>query len=89
MLIQFKVKNFLSFKDEAIIDLRAVASDQSMPSNLIEKEYRNKPIKMLKSAALYGANASGKTNFIYAMTLFKDFICRNDGGYHQHNVNGR
>lgn len=70
MLIMFKVKNYTSFKDEAILDMRA-ASYKQHPTHLIET---NDGIKLVKTVAVYGANASGKSNFISAMYFFEKYI---------------
>lgn len=70
MLVMFKVKNFMSFKDEAILDLRATSYVQH-PSHLLRG---NEKYNLLKTVALYGANASGKSNFISAMYFFEKYI---------------
>lgn len=70
MLLMFKVKNYTSFKEETILDLRATAYKQH-PDHLIKI---NDKMSLLKVAALYGANASGKSNFIAAMFSFEDYI---------------
>ena len=69
MLIMFRVRNFASFKDEVILDLRAV-SYKEKKSHVIETE-RNKIVKTL---AMYGKNASGKSNMISALYFFESFI---------------
>lgn len=70
MLLMFKVKNYTSFKNEAILDMRATAYVQH-PSHVIRI---NDKLSLLKTTALYGANASGKSNFISAMFFFKQYI---------------
>ncbi|MDD2375358.1 MAG: ATP-binding protein [Eubacteriales bacterium] len=70
MLIMFKVKNFTSFKDEAKLDMRATAYKQH-PSHLLTTPEGK---KLIKTAAIYGANASGKSNFISAMYFFENYI---------------
>ena len=70
MLVMFKVKNFMSFRDEAILDLRATSYVQH-PSHLL---HVNEKYNLLKTVALYGANASGKSNFISAMYFFEKYI---------------
>lgn len=70
MLLMFKVKNYTSFKDEAILDMRATSYVQH-PSHVIQV---NKKLGLLKTAVLYGANASGKSNFISAMFFFENYI---------------
>lgn len=69
MLIMFRVKNFASFKDEVILDMRAV-SYENMKSHVIESE-KNKVVKTL---AIYGKNASGKSNLISALYYFESFV---------------
>ncbi len=69
MLIMFKVKNFLSFKDETILDLRATEYTEH-PTHILNHD----DIKVLKSTAIYGPNASGKSNLISAMFFFKQYI---------------
>ena len=63
MLIQFSVKNFMSFKNRKTFTLLAGAEKENK-ENLISTENE----KILKTAAIYGANASGKTNFMKALT---------------------
>lgn len=70
MLIMFKVKNYTSFKDESILDMRAAAYVQH-PYHVIPV---NDKIRLLKTTALYGANASGKSNLISAMFFFEQYI---------------
>lgn len=70
MLIMFKVKNYTSFKDEAILDMRAVSYKQH-PTHLLET---HDGVKLVKTVAIYGANASGKSNFVSAMFFFENYI---------------
>jgi len=77
MLIMFRVKNFASFKDEVILDLRAV-SYKGMKSHVLEAGSN----KVVKSMAVYGKNASGKSNLVSALYYFESFIFNqfyNDG----------
>lgn len=77
MLIQFKFKNFKSFKDETILDLSATkVTEQPHHVITIGKE------KILKTAAIYGANASGKTNVYDALGHMSYYVRRsfNFGG---------
>lgn len=61
MLLQFKVKNFMSFADEAVLDMAATSIKEHSDS-LLEVNGN----KILPIAAIFGANASGKSNFINA-----------------------
>lgn len=71
MLIMFKVKNHTSFKNESVLDLRATSYTQH-PTHIIKTSVNG--INVLKTTAIYGANASGKSNFISAMYFFKNYI---------------
>ncbi len=65
MLVEFSVKNFMSIKDEITFSMVAGIGDENI-ENTIKVE--NTDEKYLKSTAIYGANASGKTNFMKALT---------------------
>lgn len=73
MLIRFSFKNFKSFKDENLLDMEA--------TSLKEHEYNiaeTDNINLLKVAAIYGANASGKTNVLQAFDYMKKRILVSD-----------
>jgi len=61
------VKNFLSIEKKATLSLLA-STDKLLPENVIKTESLGKD-ELLKTAVLYGANASGKTNFIFALNI--------------------
>ncbi len=67
MLVQFTVKNFLSFREETVFDMTAINAYKEHPGNLIDIGTKEKYIRV---AAIYGANASGKTNLCAAMVYF-------------------
>ncbi len=71
MIISFRFKNSRSFLNETFINMKAV-SYKEHPEHLIN--INNK--KMIKTLAVYGANASGKTNLILALANFHLFISR-------------
>ncbi len=73
MLIRFSFKNFKSFKNENCLDMEA--------TSLKEHEYNIAKIdnaEYLKVSAIYGANASGKTNVLQAFDYMKKRILIND-----------
>lgn len=77
MLIMFRVKNFASFKDETILDMRAV-SYKNMKEHVIELPSN----KVVKTLSIFGKNASGKSNLVSAMYYFESFVYNqflNDG----------
>ena len=65
MLVEFSVKNFMSIKDEITFSMIAGTGDENIENIINDK---NTSEGYLKTAAIYGANASGKTNFIRALT---------------------
>ncbi|MBF0511119.1 MAG: ATP-binding protein [Candidatus Omnitrophica bacterium] len=71
MLIQFSVKNFRSFKEEATLSMVASSIKERKTENTFQI---SKDISLLKSTVIYGANASGKSNLFRAMTFMKMFI---------------
>ena len=71
MLVQFMVKNVLSFKDEAILDMTAINAYKEHECNLIDIGIKEKFVRV---AAIYGANASGKSNLNIAMDYFQRII---------------
>lgn len=69
MLVMFRIKNFMSFKDEVVLDLRAV-SYEDMKSHVIQLKDNH----IVKTLAVYGKNASGKSNLVSALYFFESFI---------------
>lgn len=63
MLIEFSVENFMSIRDRITLSLLAGKETENM-NNVICTEKNN----VLKSVAIYGANASGKSNIFKAIT---------------------
>ncbi len=70
MLVQFTVKNFLSFKEESSLNLLATA-DAKHPLHLIPNKKKK---SILRTAAVYGANGSGKSNLVKAIAFAKSLI---------------
>jgi len=70
MLVEFRVENFRSFRDEQILSLVASSDKRTLNKNCtaIDK------LRLLKTMGIYGANASGKSNFIKAIELMKDLV---------------
>ncbi len=71
MLIDFKVKNFLSFGNEETFSMVS-----GKGRNFSDRIYQNGRNKILKFAALFGPNGSGKSNFVKAVSFSKDYIVR-------------
>ena len=69
MLIQFRAENFLSIKDNVVLSLLA-SKDNEHPEHLIVDGSK----KHLKSAVIYGANASGKSNVLNAFWFMVNYV---------------
>lgn len=69
MLIEFSVTNFLSFKDKNTFSMVA-SSDKELLNNVMEVGGD----RLLRTTALYGANASGKTNLFKIIAIVGSII---------------
>ncbi|PSM56676.1 ATP-binding protein [Clostridium diolis] len=69
MLIQFNFKNFKSFRDDTSLDMTATSITEH-PYNLINSGDE----KYIKVAAIYGANASGKSSVLEAFKFMRRWI---------------
>lgn len=69
MLIRFRTSNFLSFDQEQ--ELSMIAGNTKKKENHLIDEYN---LKLLKFSAIYGANASGKSNLLKAINFGKNII---------------
>ncbi|MEX2363826.1 MAG: AAA family ATPase, partial [Balneolaceae bacterium] len=77
MLYQFIVENFKTFRDETVLNL-ASASYSEHPNHVCEGILKN--TSFLKTSAIYGANASGKTNLIKAIDFARQTITEGTTG---------
>ncbi|EAE5709708.1 hypothetical protein E2B39_06315, partial [Listeria monocytogenes] len=68
MLIEIKVSNFLSFKDEQKFSMVALNKYTELKDNLINIEDN---FSVLKTASLFGANGSGKSNLFEAIRFIR------------------
>ncbi|MBO0939235.1 ATP-binding protein [Fibrella sp. HMF5335] len=85
MLVQFSVKNYKSFRDEAKLSLVASRYDKDPATethwlNVPALDRDSGPFRLLKSVAIYGANASGKSKLVEAVSFMRHFMLRSSGG---------
>ncbi|MEM9215961.1 MAG: ATP/GTP-binding protein [Cyanobacteria bacterium P01_F01_bin.150] len=73
MLIQLTVENILSFKTAVTFSMLAINSDSSHRKRLAVDE-AGKDRSVLPIAAIYGANAAGKSNLIRAIAFARDLV---------------
>jgi AAA15 family ATPase/GTPase len=72
MLIQFSVKNFRSIKEELTLQLIKGSGSELDGNNEFPANAKGAPkMHLLNSAVIYGANASGKSNIIFALQEMK------------------
>jgi uncharacterized protein len=75
MLIEFSVGNYRSFKEKVTFSMVAanlVSQDKNLDSNNVFAV--DEELSLVKSAAIYGANASGKSNLAEALQFMKWFM---------------
>ena len=75
MLIEFTVGNYLSFKDPVTLSMVA-ANTKARDANINKNNtiIIDEQLSLLSSTAIYGANASGKSNLIRAIAFMKKFV---------------
>lgn len=74
MIIDFKIKNFRSYKNETEFSFEALDADfQNGNVATIELE-DGEILRLLKTAAIFGANASGKSNIIWALHSLSNMV---------------
>ena len=75
MLIELKVSNFWSIKDQQTFSLVAQKNKELMASHTFDARLgEQSSIRLLRSAAIYGPNAAGKTNLIRALSVMKRIV---------------
>ena len=73
MLIEFRIKNFRSLRDEQVLSLVASTDKTLLDTNALSTGLKAAP-HLLKSAVVYGANASGKSNLIKALQYMRGVV---------------
>ena len=72
MLISFKFSNYKSFKDEVEFSMEPLTNNGEV-DNIIETGYKKSPV-VYRTSAIFGANASGKSSFIHAVSYFQGLM---------------
>jgi len=75
MLIEFNVTNYLSIREQATLSLVKAKSEELKSTNTFVPGAPATP-DLLRSSALYGANAAGKSNFIKALQFMQGLVMR-------------
>jgi AAA15 family ATPase/GTPase len=66
----FAVGNFRSIREGVRLRMTPAAKDHTLPGNLVGDD----PNRLLASAVLYGANASGKSNILKALAYLRSMV---------------
>ena len=73
MLLRFRCKNFRSIREEQELSLIAAKTRTDEKSeSLIDTPFND--LKLLRCAAIYGPNASGKSNILAALSAFRQIV---------------
>lgn len=83
MILEIRLSNFFSIKDEIVLDLRAGNAKTQKSQDLSNNLFLFQDTKVLKTVVLYGANASGKSSIIKAIRFCASMIFMS----HTHNEN--
>ncbi len=73
MLVEFRTKNFRSLRDEQVLSLVASTDKTLLDTHALGTGLKAAP-HVLKSAVVYGANASGKSNLIKALQTMRSVV---------------
>lgn len=83
MVLEIRLSNFFSIKEEITLDLRAANIQTKQAKELSGNIFDLDKLKVIKTLALYGANASGKSNIIKAIRFCVLMVINS----HTHNEN--
>ncbi len=75
MLVEFRIKNYRSLRDEQVFSMVASADKAMQGTHVMDTGLKAVP-RVLRSAVLYGANASGKSNLIKALQYMRKVVLR-------------
>ncbi len=71
MILEFRVENYLSFREEQILSFEPSSDKEYESQYCVEVK---EGVKVLKLGLVYGANASGKTNLLKSLEFLRRFI---------------
>lgn len=86
MLLDFRVKNFRSLRDEQVLSLVAAKDSSLQDFNTMPTGIRAAP-SLLRSAVVYGPNAGGKSNLIKALQYMKAVVTESAAKHPSHGFN--
>ncbi|MBQ7425886.1 MAG: ATP-binding protein [Prevotella sp.] len=81
MVLQIRLSNFFSISEEIVLDMQAASLQTRESKDLLGNTFVCNDERLLKTVAIYGANASGKSNIIKAIRACVQMI------FESHNYN--
>lgn len=81
MVLQIRLSNFFSINEEVVLDMQAASLQTRESKELLGNTFVCNDERLLKTVAIYGANASGKSNIIKAIRACVQMI------FESHNYN--
>ncbi len=76
MLIEFNVTNYLSIRDQITLSMVKAKGKELEATNIINTDHVPGTPTLLKGAAIYGANAAGKSNLIKALMTMQKIVTK-------------
>lgn len=81
MVLEIRLSNFFSINEEVVLDMQAASLQTKESKDLLGNTFVCNDERILKTVAIYGANASGKSNVIKAVRACVQMI------FESHNYN--
>ena len=81
MVLEIRLTNFFSINEEVVLDMQAASLQTKESKDLLGNTFVCNDERILKTVAIYGANASGKSNVIKAVRACVQMI------FESHNYN--
>ena len=81
MVLEIRLRNFFSINEEVVLDMKAANLQTKESKDLLGNTFVRNGERLLKTVAIYGANASGKSNIIKAIRACVQMI------FESHNYN--
>ena len=73
MLVEFSARNFRSLRDEQTLSLVSSLDRAHLETHTLETGVRSIP-RLNRASVVYGANASGKSNLIFALVTMRNLV---------------
>jgi AAA15 family ATPase/GTPase len=74
MLLEFRVRNYRSIRDEQVLNLVASSGDKDLAETHLASTGLKSLPSTVRSAVVYGANASGKSTLLLALNYMRAVV---------------